>query len=200
MNLTITKSIFLILSRLIWFGIIFFVVVHAVQFFDPRNQPGPDQLRLNLYLDGSISVVDLIALYWPKEIIIAIFVFILFEAVCSKSAANHAAKIFGKFLKAAPLEPLDFDLEIETELCKPGLATIEIKNDDKTPMEFVVQVLEEYFSFDRNEAVKLMLEVHTKGAGKIQWINADTASKVVGKISQEANIRSYPLECTIVLA
>ena len=194
------RLLFQVLARLIWFVIIFVVVVLAVQALSTDAQPKSEELNLLLYLEGSISIVELFSLYWPKEILIAILAFLIFETIPSEKFFRLFSKLKEKIFHPRPLQPLDFDIKLETENLKPGLAAIEIKNDDKTPMEFVVKLLEEYFQLDREEAVKLMLEVHTKGVARIQWIDAEIAQKVVDKIFHETGKRDYPLQCNIIIA
>ena len=55
--------------------------------------------------------------------------------------------------------------EAQPKLRKPPLYQVVLLNDDYTPMEFVVDVLERIFSLDRMRATRVMLEVHTKGKG-----------------------------------
>ena len=200
MSHKVAKSILHALARLIWFSIIFYVVVHAVQFFETEGLPDTEQPGFLLYLEGSVTLYELLGSYWPKEILIAIVAFILFEAVSSRFASKFAAAIAKKITKAESLEPLGFDIELEAANHRPGLVTIEIRNDETTPMEFVVKIIEEYFHFDRDEAVKLMLQIHAKGSARIQWIDAEKAGMLVHQISREAGKRGYPLECTIVVA
>ena len=186
------------LSRLIWLCIIFFVVVHVVGFFD--SSVNQESLNLLLNSQEEITISRLLSQYWPVEILLTLIGFFVFEAFGSKFTYSLAAKISKKLLQGEALEPLDFEIEIQAENSEPGLAAIEINNDAKTPMEFVVNVLEEYFRFDREEAVKLMLEIHTKGSARVQWINAEQAVRVIESISREANKRSYPLVCNMVFA
>jgi ATP-dependent Clp protease adaptor protein ClpS len=54
--------------------------------------------------------------------------------------------------------------EARPELRRPPLFRVVMLNDDFTPMEFVVQVLEKFFGLDRTRATRIMLEVHTRGA------------------------------------
>ena len=200
MTYKIVKLSLFALSRFIWLCIIFFVVVHAVQYFDTNAHPDQEILSLLLFFEGTAAIGNLFAQYWPTEILITIIGFFIFEAVGSKFTYILASKIGGKIRKRASLKPLDFDFEIESGNYTHGLAAIEIKNDEKTPMEFIVEILQEHFRLDHEEAVKLMLEIHTKGSARIQWIDAEKAIKVIENISREANERSYPLECNIVLA
>src|SRR5262245_24109801 len=55
--------------------------------------------------------------------------------------------------------------EARPKLRKPPLYQVVLLNDDYTPMEFVVDVLERFFSLDRTRATRVMLEVHMKGKG-----------------------------------
>jgi len=194
------RVFFSVLSPLIWFGVIFIVVVLGVQDIFPEWQSESPDLSISRYLNGSLTITELIGMYWPREILIALVAFILFEFIGSK----RFSALIGKIRKAPqnqdPIEALDFDIKLESENSRSGLATIEIRNDDETPIKFVLEVLEEYFRLDSKEALKLALEIHTKGNGRIQWIEIDTAKRVLEKIAQEAKKRDYPLICTIIFA
>ncbi len=96
------------------------------------------------------------------------------------------------------LEPLDFEVKLEVENTNSELVAIEFENDDITSMEFVVKILEGYFHFDREESVKLMFDIHSKGIGRVQWIEAETANRLIEKIALEANRREFPFVCRVV--
>ena len=200
MTHSVTRAAAYVLSRLIWLCIIFFVVVHAVHFLGSGDDSDSVQLNLLRFFNGTLGLGDFLAQYWPKEILLTIAGFALFEAITSRDTYSFALKKREKTEDGDSLEPLKFNLEIEAENSRPGLVGIEIKNDERTPMEFVAKILEEYFRFSRDDAVKLMLEIHTKGAARVQWIDADKADRIVDSISREARRRSYPLECIIHLA
>ena len=82
----------------------------------------------------------------------------------------------------------DFGLAVEEakpRLKKPPLYRVLLLNDDYTPMEFVVEVLELIFTLDREQATRVMLEVHTKGkgiCGVFTYEIAETAAWLVWKL------------------
>jgi ATP-dependent Clp protease adaptor protein ClpS len=80
---------------------------------------------------------------------------------------------------------------------KPSLYRVLLLNDDYTPMEFVVQVLEKVFSLDRNTATRIMLEVHTKGKGVCGVYTYEIAETKVAQVTGLAQQHQHPLLCTM---
>jgi ATP-dependent Clp protease adaptor protein ClpS len=76
---------------------------------------------------------------------------------------------------------------------------IEFKNDDKTPMEFVVQVLEEYLGMERQDAVQIMLKVHREGAATVPAGNEARAEALATQTAAEARRLGFPFVCRVVL-
>ena len=79
--------------------------------------------------------------------------------------------------------------EVKPELKKPPLYRVIIFNDDYTPMEFVVYVLQTFFAIDRDKATQIMLEVHTHGKGVCGIFTkevAETKSSQVNNFSRES--------------
>ena len=70
-------------------------------------------------------------------------------------------------------------------------------NDDYTPMEFVVEVLELIFTMDRPKATRIMLEVHTKGKGICGVFTYEIAETKVAQVSSFADQNQHPLLCTL---
>ena len=70
-------------------------------------------------------------------------------------------------------------------------------NDDFTPMEFVVHILEQFFGMDRERAVRVMLHVHTKGKGVCGVFTFEIAETKVAQTVALARKNDYPLEVTI---
>jgi ATP-dependent Clp protease adaptor protein ClpS len=94
----------------------------------------------------------------------------------------------------------DFDLAIEEarpKLKEPSLYRVVLLNDDYTPMEFVVDILESIFSMDRTSATQVMLEVHTKGKGICGVFNFEIAETKVAQVSGLATQHQHPLLCTM---
>ena len=70
-------------------------------------------------------------------------------------------------------------------------------NDDYTPMEFVVQVLESFFNKDAITSTRIMLEVHTKGKGVCGIYPHDIANTKVMQVNQYARQNQHPLMCDL---
>ena len=79
----------------------------------------------------------------------------------------------------------------------PPMYKVLLLNDDYTPMEFVVDVLERIFSFDRTRATRVMLEVHTKGKGVCGVYTFEIAETKVAQVMTYARQHQHPLLCTM---
>ncbi|MFK8054047.1 MAG: ATP-dependent Clp protease adapter ClpS [Woeseiaceae bacterium] len=87
--------------------------------------------------------------------------------------------------------------EARPKLKRPPMYRVVLLNDDYTPMEFVVEILEQVFSHDRTLATRIMLEVHTKGKGVCGVFTYDVAETKVAQVSQAAEQNQHPLLCTM---
>ena len=70
-------------------------------------------------------------------------------------------------------------------------------NDDYTPMEFVVQVLQKIFSLERTVATRVMLQVHTQGKGVCGVYTYEIAETKVAQVTALAQRNQHPLLCTL---
>jgi ATP-dependent Clp protease adaptor protein ClpS len=70
-------------------------------------------------------------------------------------------------------------------------------NDDYTPMEFVVDVLERFFRMDRSAATRVMLEVHVKGRGICGLFTYEIAETKVAQVMNHSRENQHPLLCTM---
>ena len=77
----------------------------------------------------------------------------------------------------------------------PQMFQVVLLNDDFTPMEFVVHVIQEYFSKDRETATQIMLKIHLEGKGICGVYSRDVASTKVDQVSQAARQSGHPLQC-----
>lgn len=68
-------------------------------------------------------------------------------------------------------------------------------NDDYTPMEFVVVVLQEYFSKDRESATQIMLKIHLDGRGVCGVYSRDMAATKANQVMEAAKQAGHPLQC-----
>jgi ATP-dependent Clp protease adapter protein ClpS len=75
---------------------------------------------------------------------------------------------------------------------------LEILNDDKTPMVFVVWVLEQELGFDTEAATRTMLDVHTKGGALVALKTREEAEHIASAITRHATDRGHPLSCKAV--
>ena len=80
---------------------------------------------------------------------------------------------------------------------KPSMYKVVMLNDDYTPMEFVIHVLERFFSKTRDEATNIMLHVHQKGAGVCGVFSFEIAETKVVQVMDCARENQHPLQCTI---
>jgi ATP-dependent Clp protease adaptor protein ClpS len=87
--------------------------------------------------------------------------------------------------------------EARPKLKRPPLYRVVLLNDDYTPMEFVVEVLQKVFSLDRSTATRIMLEVHTKGKGICGVYTYEIAETKVAQVTGLAQQHQHPLLCTM---
>lgn len=83
------------------------------------------------------------------------------------------------------------------KLRRPPLFKVLLLNDDYTPMEFVVQVLETFFAMNREKATQVMLHVHTRGVGVCGVYTRDIAETKVQQVNDFARAHQHPLMCTM---
>ncbi|MEM7745053.1 MAG: ATP-dependent Clp protease adapter ClpS [Pseudomonadota bacterium] len=80
---------------------------------------------------------------------------------------------------------------------RPSLYKVLMLNDDYTPMEFVVYVLERFFNLDHGRAVDIMLTVHTKGVAVVGVYPFEVAETKVTQVMDCARSNQHPLQCTM---
>ncbi len=80
---------------------------------------------------------------------------------------------------------------------KPSMYKVLLLNDDYTPMEFVVQVLETFFNKSREDATRVMLHVHRKGVGLCGVYTYEVAETKVSQVMAAARQAQHPLQCTM---
>ena len=84
-----------------------------------------------------------------------------------------------------------------TKTKKPSLYRVLLLNDDYTPMEFVVYILERFFTKGRDEATQIMLHVHQKGVGLCGIYTYEVAETKVTQVMNFASQHQHPLQCTM---
>lgn len=87
--------------------------------------------------------------------------------------------------------------EARPKLKRPPLFKVVLINDDYTPMEFVVYVLESFFSMDRGKATRIMLHVHTRGKGVCGVFTRDIAETKVAQVNEHSRVNQHPLLCAM---
>ena len=87
--------------------------------------------------------------------------------------------------------------EARPKVKQPPLYRVVLINDDYTPMEFVVDILESVFGMERTRATQVMLEVHTKGKGVCGVYNFEIAETKVAQVMSIAKQHQHPLLCTM---
>ena len=87
--------------------------------------------------------------------------------------------------------------EAKPELKRPPMYKVLLLNDDYTPMEFVVEVLESFFRMNREQATHVMLTVHTQGKGVCGIFTRDIAETKAAQVNQYARESEHPLLCEV---
>lgn len=80
---------------------------------------------------------------------------------------------------------------------KPSLYKVIMVNDDYTPMEFVIMVLERFFNKNQEQATQIMLHVHQKGVGVCGVFTYEVAETKVTQVMDMAKEHQHPLQCTL---
>jgi ATP-dependent Clp protease adaptor protein ClpS len=87
--------------------------------------------------------------------------------------------------------------EAKPRLKRPSLYKVLMLNDDYTPMEFVVETLEQFFYMNREQATRVMLTVHTAGKAVCGIFTKDIAETKAAQVNQHARDNEHPLLCEI---
>ncbi|MCG8694995.1 MAG: ATP-dependent Clp protease adapter ClpS [Minwuiales bacterium] len=87
--------------------------------------------------------------------------------------------------------------KVKPKTKKPSMWKVLLLNDDYTPMEFVVYVLERYFNKNQEEATRIMLHVHQKGIGVCGIFPYEVAETKVTQVVDVARQNQHPLQCTM---
>jgi ATP-dependent Clp protease adaptor protein ClpS len=77
----------------------------------------------------------------------------------------------------------------------PQMYQVVLLNDDYTPMEFVVMVIQEFFGRDRETATQIMLKIHLDGKGVCGVYSKDVAATKVDQVTEAAKKSGHPLQC-----
>jgi ATP-dependent Clp protease adaptor protein ClpS len=88
-------------------------------------------------------------------------------------------------------------VKVRPKTKKPSLYKVLMLNDDYTPMEFVVHVLERFFAMNNQQATQVMLNVHQRGIGICGVYTYEVAETKVNQVMDLARQHQHPLQCTI---
>ncbi len=108
--------------------------------------------------------------------------------------------ILDKIIMAGPSDDdNDTSVVVETKpkTKRPPLYKVMLLNDDYTPMEFVVAVLERFFNMTHAEAFEIMLTVHKKGVAVVGVFSHEIAETKVAQVMDFARQHQHPLQCTM---
>ena len=88
-------------------------------------------------------------------------------------------------------------LETRTKTRRPPMYKVMLLNDDYTPMEFVVHILERFFGMSHAQAFEIMLTVHKRGLAVVGVFSHEIAETKVGQVMDFARRHQHPLQCTM---
>ncbi len=97
-------------------------------------------------------------------------------------------------------EDADGDVAVATappELKRPPMYAVVLMNDDYTPMDFVIEILQQYFALNLDQATQVMLTVHYEGKGEAGVYPRDIAETKANQVNNYARSQGHPLLCQI---
>jgi len=115
------------------------------------------------------------------------------------SSVTHAVRLSGdEGRQGGPTSPgVSVITKVKPRTKRPSLYRVLILNDDYTPMEFVVHVLERFFNKDVEAATKIMLHVHHHGIGECGVFTYEIAETKVTQVMDFARKHQHPLQCVM---
>ncbi|OTG93279.1 ATP-dependent Clp protease adapter ClpS [Acinetobacter sp. ANC 3832] len=99
-----------------------------------------------------------------------------------------------------PQEDTEGDVSVQTappEFKRPPLYAVVLMNDDYTPMDFVIEILQQYFALNLDQATQVMLTVHYEGKGIAAVYPRDIAETKANQVNNYARSQGHPLLCQI---
>ena len=118
------------------------------------------------------------------------------ESQVSRLVFSYEVRAAGESSPSAPEGDLAA-LETRPELAPPPRYKVVIMNDDYTPMDFVVEILESFFSMDREKATRVMLTIHTEGQATVGIYSRDVAETKAAQVVDYAQQNQHPLLCRV---
>jgi ATP-dependent Clp protease adaptor protein ClpS len=115
-------------------------------------------------------------------------------------AAGHSTYTGDMANSSQPERDHDHGLAVQTakpDVVRPPLYQVVLLNDDFTPMDFVVEVLQVFFSMNREKATQVMLHVHTRGKGVCGVYTRDVAESKVTQVNEFSRLHQHPLLCSM---
>ena len=111
-----------------------------------------------------------------------------YPLLVSDGVDGHDDRHDGGSVVHAPVKP---------KLKHPSLYKVVLLNDDYTPMEFVVEILETFFRMDRAQATQVMLHAHTRGKGVCGVYTREIAETKAAQVNRHARQNQHPLLCDL---
>ena len=124
-------------------------------------------------------------------------------AVCAAGPSEIQMRVFVTTMSQEPPERGNDDLEngvvtkVRAKPKRPNMYRVLLLNDDYTPMEFVIHVLERFFNKGRDEATRIMLHVHNHGVGECGIFTYEVAETKVTQVMDFARRNQHPLQCVM---
>jgi len=87
--------------------------------------------------------------------------------------------------------------EVKPKLKKPPLYKVILLNDDFTPMDFVIEILMDFFAMSEQKATLVMLQIHTQGVGVCGTYSKDVAETKVYIVNEYSRAHQHPLMCSM---
>ncbi len=103
-------------------------------------------------------------------------------------------------MPSSPQHEYEHGVLVETgkpEVAPPPLYQVLLLNDDYTPMDFVITVLQQFFNMDIEKATQVMLHVHTRGRGVCGVYTREVAESKVAQVNEFSRMSQHPLLCTM---
>ena len=94
-------------------------------------------------------------------------------------------------------EETDLVVKTQPKTQRPPMYKVLLLNDDFTPMEFVVHVLQRFFKMSIEDATRVMLHVHQRGVGVCGIFTYEVAETKVSQVMDFAKQHQHPLQCTL---